>query len=107
MYNVVRKSHFVILSKVCPSLTASLSHCGIRDQPRDQVVLPLCLLTRQVHFSSPAARAALEKVTVMEEAVEHCGDGDAVTEELSPVLSTGRLKISSALARSSLSRWSA
>jgi len=28
----------------------------------------------------------LEKVTAMEEAVEHCGDGDAVTEELSPVL---------------------
>jgi len=56
------------------------------DQARDQVVLPLCLLIRQVHFGSPTAWAAFENVTVMEEAVEHCGDGGAVTEQLAPVL---------------------
>src|SRR5439155_24145496 len=56
------------------------------EMARDSVVLPLCLLIRQVHFGAPTARAAFENVTVMEEAVEHCGDGGAVTEELSPVL---------------------
>ena len=55
-------------------------------QARDHVLLPLCLLIRQVHFGSPTARATFEHVTVMEEAVEHCGDGGAVTEQLSPVL---------------------
>src|SRR3990172_5249310 len=56
------------------------------DRARDQVVLPLCLLIWQVHFGSPTPWAAFEHVTVVEEAVEHCGDGGAVTEELAPVL---------------------
>ena len=36
-------------------------------------------------FSSPAARAALENVSVMQKAVEHSGDCGAVAEQLTPV----------------------
>ena len=50
------------------------------DEARDSVVLPLCLLIRQVHFGSPTPWAAFQNVTVMEEAVEHGGDGGAVAE---------------------------
>jgi hypothetical protein len=38
-----------------------------------------------VGFGSPAARAALENVSVMQQAVEHGGDGGAVAEQLAPV----------------------
>lgn len=56
------------------------------DLARDSVILPLCLLIRQVHFGAPTARGSFENVTVIEEAVEeHCGDGGAVTAVLSPV----------------------
>ena len=37
-------------------------------------------------FGSPAARAALENVAVMQQAVEHGGDGSAVAEQLAPVV---------------------
>jgi hypothetical protein len=59
------------------------------DRARDLgffVLLPLCFLILQVHFSAPAAGAAFEDMTVMEEAVKHGGNGSTVAEELSPVL---------------------
>ena len=37
-------------------------------------------------FGSPAARAALEHVSVMQQAIEHGGDGGAVAEQLAPVV---------------------
>jgi hypothetical protein len=37
-------------------------------------------------FGSPAAWAALEDVSVVQQAVEHSGDGGAVAEQLTPVL---------------------
>ena len=52
------------------------------DLARDSVSSTSLPLIRQVHFTAPTARAAFENVTVIEEAVEHGGDGGTVTEEL-------------------------
>ena len=41
---------------------------------------------RQVGFGTPTARAALEKMAMMEQTIEHGADGGRVTHELAPVL---------------------
>ena len=48
---------------------------------------------------APASRAALEDVAVVEEAVEHGGDGGVSPSSL-PQSSTGRFEVKSVLARS-------
>jgi hypothetical protein len=50
-------------------------------------------------FCSPASWSTFQNMTMMEKSVEHGGDGGAVTEHL-PQSSTGRLEVSSVLARS-------
>src|ERR1035438_3034788 len=62
----------------CP---ASISHLH----------LPLLLLLsfaflRTAAFCPPTARAALEHVSVMQQAVQHGGDGGAVAEQFAPVV---------------------
>src|SRR5271155_5524909 len=37
-------------------------------------------------FGSPAARAALEQMSVVQKSIEHGGDGGAIAQQLSPVL---------------------
>ncbi len=56
------------------------------DVARDKVLLSFFLLVRQACFCSPAPRPAFEDMAMMEEAVEHSGDGRAVAEQFSPVL---------------------
>ena len=53
---------------------------GQRRRVRDRVVLAFCLLVWQVRFGSPTARAALEDMAVMEQAIEHGGDRGTVAE---------------------------
>src|SRR5258708_17420962 len=55
------------------------------EEAGDSVVLPRGFLRRQVYFRAPTSRTAFENMTVMEEAIEHGGDGCAVTQPLSPV----------------------
>src|SRR5258708_97067 len=43
-------------------------------------------LRRQVYFRAPTSRTAFENMTVMEEAIEHGGDGCAVTQQFAPVV---------------------
>jgi acid phosphatase family membrane protein YuiD len=52
---------------------------------------PLLLLlslafSRTAGLGSPAARAALENVSVMQQAVQHRGDSGAVAQQFSPVI---------------------
>src|SRR5579872_832243 len=52
----------------------------------DSVVLPCLRLWRQVSFRTPAPRTAFEYMPMMQKAVEHGGDGSAVSQQLAPVL---------------------
>jgi len=58
-------------------------HCSCCEHP---VLLPSRLLWWQVGFGSPAPRAALEHVAVVQQAIEHSADGGRVTEQFAPVL---------------------
>jgi TrkA-N domain len=52
----------------------------------DEVVLLRCLLRRQVCFGAPTPWTAFEYMAVMEEAIEHSGNGGAVAEQFAPVV---------------------
>jgi hypothetical protein len=54
---------------------------------------------RRVQFGSPPSRATLEHMAVMKQAVEHRADSGEIPRSL-PQSSTGRLEVSSVLARS-------
>src|SRR5260370_10116842 len=56
------------------------------EEAGDSVVLPRGFLRRQVYFRAPTSRTAFENMTVMEEAIEHGGDGCAVPQQFSPVV---------------------
>jgi hypothetical protein len=43
-------------------------------------------ISRTAGFGSPTARAALENVSVMQQAIQHGGDSSAVAQQLPPVL---------------------
>jgi hypothetical protein len=47
---------------------------------RNLILLSLFLLLRQARFCAPASWAAFQDVSVVEQAVEHGGDGGAVAE---------------------------
>jgi len=55
------------------------------------LLLSLCICCT-AGFGAPTARAALENVTVMEQAIQHGGDSGAVAQQFSPVFygSVGR-----------------
>ena len=55
------------------------------DVARDMVLLSHLLLIRQVRFRSPTPWSAFQDVTVVQQTVEHGGDGGAVTEQFAPV----------------------
>src|SRR5713101_8608710 len=55
------------------------------DVARDMVLLSHLLLIRQVCFRSPTPWSAFQDVTVVQQTVEHGGDGRAVTEQFAPV----------------------
>jgi len=38
------------------------------------------LLWRQVYFRTPTPRTTFEYMTVMEKAIEHCGDGGTISQ---------------------------
>src|ERR1700736_1178416 len=59
---------------------------GQREEAGDSVVLPCSLLWRQVHFRAPTPRTTFEYMTMMEEAIEHGGDGRAVSQQFAPVV---------------------
>jgi hypothetical protein len=44
------------------------------------------LLWRQVYFRAPTPRTAFENMTIMEEAIEHGGDGGAISQQFAPVV---------------------
>src|SRR5579864_3874187 len=48
----------------------------------DSVVLPCLRLWRQVSFRTPAPWTAFEYMPMMQKAVEHGGDGSAVSQQL-------------------------
>src|SRR5216683_4817821 len=52
---------------------------------RTEIVLPCRLLWWQVGFGSPAPRAALEHVAVVQQAVEHGAHGGRVAQQFAPV----------------------
>src|ERR1700694_5407893 len=52
----------------------------------DSVVLPCSLLWRQVYFRTPTPRTAFENMPMMEEAIEHGGDGGAIAQQFAPVV---------------------
>ena len=56
------------------------------EEARDSVVLSCSFLWRQVYFRTPTARTAFENMTMMEEAIQHGGDGGAIPQQLAPVL---------------------
>ena len=53
---------------------------GQREEAGDTVVLPCNFLCRQVHFRTPTPRPTFEYMTMMEKAIEHGGDGGAISE---------------------------
>jgi len=53
---------------------------GQREEAGDSVVLSCRLLWRQVYFRTPAPRTTFEYMTVMEKAIEHCGDGGTISQ---------------------------
>ena len=52
---------------------------GQREEAGDSVVLPCNVLCRQVYFRTPTPRTTFEYMTVMEKAIEHGGDGGAIS----------------------------
>lgn len=46
----------------------------------------VCILLFRWRFGSPAPRPAFEDMAMVEEAIEHSGDGGAVAEQFPPVL---------------------
>lgn len=61
--------------------------------------LYLFLRIGQVGFCSPAPRSTLENMAVVQESIEHGGDGGAVAEHFAES-STGRFEVTRVLARS-------
>ena len=59
---------------------------GQWEEAWDYVVLPCSLLWRQVYFRTPTPRTAFEYMTMMEKAVEHGGNGGAISQQFAPVL---------------------
>src|SRR5712692_939011 len=59
---------------------------GQRKRAGDSVVLPCSLLWRQVYFRTPTPRPAFEHMTMMEEAIQHGGDGGAISQQFAPVV---------------------
>jgi len=53
---------------------------GQREEAGDSVVLSCRLLWRQVYFRTPTPRTTFEYMTVMEKAIEHGGDGGAISQ---------------------------
>jgi hypothetical protein len=43
-------------------------------------------ISRTAGFGTPTARAALENVSVMQQAIQHGGDSGAVAKQFSPVI---------------------
>jgi hypothetical protein len=56
------------------------------EEAWDKVVLLRRLLRRQVCFCAPTPWTAFEYMAVMEETVEHSGNGGAVAEQFAPVV---------------------
>src|SRR5258707_8641920 len=56
------------------------------EEAGDSVVLPRGFLRRQVYFRAATSRTAFENMTVMEEAIEHGGDGRAVNQQFAPIV---------------------
>jgi hypothetical protein len=52
---------------------------GQREEAGDSVVLSCPLLWWQVYFRTPTPRTTFEYMTVMEKAIEHGGDGGAIS----------------------------
>ena len=59
---------------------------GQRKVAWDQVVLLRRLLWRQVCFRAPTPWTAFKYMAVMEETIEHSGNGGAVAEQFAPVV---------------------
>ncbi len=53
---------------------------GQREEAGDSVVLSCRLLWWQVYFRTPTPRTTFEYMTVMEKAIEHGGDGGAISQ---------------------------
>src|SRR5712692_4315799 len=56
------------------------------EEAGDSVVLPCSLLWRQVYFRTPTPGTAFEYMTMMKEAIEHGGDGGAISQQFAPVV---------------------
>src|SRR5208282_5066093 len=56
------------------------------EEAWDKIVLLRRLLRRQVCFRAPTSWTAFENMAVMEEAIEHGGNGGAVAEQFAPVI---------------------
>jgi hypothetical protein len=67
--------------------------------PNQSRVKAAMLVFRRIHSCPPAPRPAFEQMAVVEQAVEHGGDGGAAAEEFPPVFH-GHLEVSGVLARS-------
>ena len=50
-------------------------------------------------FGGPAVRAAVEHVSVVQQSIEHGGDGGVIAQQLAPVLN-GLSEVNNVLARS-------
>jgi hypothetical protein len=59
---------------------------GQRNVAWDKVVLLRCLLGRQVCFCAPTPWTAFENMAVMEETIEHGGNGGTVAQQFAPVV---------------------
>ena len=53
---------------------------GQREEAGDSVVLSCRLLWWQVYFRTPTPRTTFEYMTMMEKAIEHGGDGGAISQ---------------------------
>jgi len=56
------------------------------EEAGDSVVLSCNLVWRQVYFCTPTPGTAFENMTMMKEAIQHRGDGGAVSQQLAPVV---------------------
>src|SRR5690242_17431491 len=73
----------------------------VQSDKSNQEKLPSLVVTGlgELCFRAPAARSAFEDMAVMEQAVEHRGDGSGVAEQLAPIF-YGTFDVSSVLVRS-------
>src|SRR5260370_29221927 len=80
------ETFLVTTSVVTPKpANGSQGKTGQREEAGDSVVLSCSLLWRQVYFCAPTPRTAFEYVTMMEEAIEHGGDGGTISQQFAPV----------------------